>query len=215
MTFPENERAELMAILEQAAATTGATENPTADDFPLEFPNDDPLRTGGSKDASHESEHHDHLADDAAAPADGASNTPSIDPDLATALDTIDTDVCDRADPVEQYEYLKRTPALADLVEHPTHGRVLAVAYAEVRGSTKKRWFNCRINGQGFFEVEAIEEHQRQDDHGRYYVKLLRAEDGLTVRRWVRDSDGQSDLARGAVVLRVSGDRLVVSKKAT
>ena len=46
-------------------------------------------------------------------------------------------------------------------------------------------------------------------------MKLLRAEDGMTVRRWVRDSDGDRDLARGAVVLRVSGDRLVVSKKGT
>lgn len=211
----ENERLELEAILEQAAATTGATENPTADDFPLEFPNDNPLETGGSKDASEDSERHADPTDDGAAVVDGASNTTSIDPELAAALDDIDTEACDRADPVEQYEHLKRTPALADLIEHPTHGRVLALAYAEVRGSTRKRWFNCRINGQSFFDLDAIEEHQRQDDSGRFYVKLLRAEDGMTVRRWVRDSDGDRDLARGAVVLRVSGDRLVVSKKGT
>lgn len=213
MTFPENERAELMAILEQAAATTGATESPTADDFPLEFPNDHPAGTRGSKDSSEESGQHPDPADDRAAAADGASTTTSIDPDLATALDAIDTDVRDEDDPIEQYEYLKRHPALADVIEHPTHGRVLAVAYAEVKGGTRKRWFNCRIGARGFFEIEAIEEYQRQDDAGRYFVKLIRAEDGLTIRRWVRDSDGDRDLARGAVVLRVSGDRLVVRKK--
>jgi len=94
---------------------------------------------------------------------------------------------------IEDFEFLKKTKFFASPIDHPKHGKVLAVAYFKVTKGEHQWHLNCKIGDHDFFDAPYVAKFERRSSQGRFVVKLIEWEEGLEVRRWGRNRNNHRD----------------------